>query len=190
MVLVGFTFAASAETTAQGQESKDRATTNALQTTLRDYLSSPLFGDDDSITYSAGFFDLNRDGKVEVLVYLTGRSLCGSGGCVVLVIDCTGTSYKVMQKITVVHPPIRVLSSRSHGWNDLRVTVRGGGIQVDRQVVLKFDGARYPSNPTVIRPLGVPVSDSNTVFTLDKVGTRLYPPDWKANTHGDSSTHK
>jgi hypothetical protein len=50
---------------------------------------------------------------------------------------------------TVVNPPIRVLNTTTNGWKDLAVTVSGGGVTRPYEARLRFDGVRYPANPTV-----------------------------------------
>ena len=93
--------------------------------------------------------DLDGDGLTEEVVYLTDRSYCGSGGCNALVLKRTGQTFRVVMKATVTWPPIRVLPTRTNGWRDLGVTVHGGGITRAYEARLRFDGQRYPSNPTV-----------------------------------------
>jgi hypothetical protein len=60
-----------------------------------------------------------------------------------------GTSYKVISHTTIVRLPIRALRTRTNGWRDIGVFVQGGGIQPGYEAALPFDGAKYPSNPTV-----------------------------------------
>ena len=52
-----------------------------------------------------------------------------------------------MQAI-MINPPITVLRGAAHGWRDLGVTGRGGGIVHPYMALLRFDGRRYASNPT------------------------------------------
>jgi hypothetical protein len=98
--------------------------------------------------YAVAFIDLNADGQDEAVVYVQGRELCGSGGCRLFVLRADGNSYKVMSETTLVRPPIFVLPTRTRGWNDLAVWVRGGG-ERPHQAVLPFDGKGYADNPTV-----------------------------------------
>jgi hypothetical protein len=85
----------------------------------------------------------------EVIVYLSGRGWCGSGGCVMLILAPEGETYRVVTKTTVTRLPIRVLTTKSNGWHDISVEVAGGGIQPGYEAELSFDGKSYPSNPTV-----------------------------------------
>src|ERR1700726_1621183 len=65
--------------------------------------------DSKSTRYVVIFRDLNGDGRPEAIVFLTGRRWCGSGGCTALVLRERDADWSIVTKITVVHPPIRVL---------------------------------------------------------------------------------
>ncbi|MBF0871812.1 hypothetical protein [Gluconobacter japonicus] len=106
--------------------------------------------------YSVALSDLNGDKQSEALIYAMATTvgngqadLCGSGGCTLYVLSLTPTGYRLVTSISVTRPPIRVLSSTTHGWHDLGVSVAGGGITARYEARLRFDGHRYPSNPTV-----------------------------------------
>jgi hypothetical protein len=133
--------------------------------------------DDDKTTrYFDALIDLDGDGKKEAIVYLVGRTRCGSGGCPTLVLVRTGVSWKILKYITITRPPIRVLSSTSHGWHDISVLVSGGGILDPYEAELRFDGKGYPGNPSVPparRLIGrVP---GEVVIPSIEGGTPLYP---------------
>jgi|ERR1041385_7529633 hypothetical protein len=110
--------------------------------------------------YRAAYFDLNGDGIKEVIVYLTHYNWCGSGGCITLILEPTKSSFTVITKMTIVRPPIRVLDTSSHGWRNLTVWVQGGGIQPGYEAELRFDGKKYPSNPSM--PPAVPLTGKAT----------------------------
>jgi hypothetical protein len=115
---------------------------------------------DSSTRYFDAFFDLNDDGKKEVIVYLEGRWWCGSGGCPTLVLTSEGSSYRLVTKIVITRAPIRVLATRSHGWLTLTAWVQGGGVQPGYEAELPFDGKSYPTsaaNPPA-RPLAKSVA--------------------------------
>ena len=79
--------------------------------------------------YDAVFVDLNGDGKAEAIVYLKSKDWCGSGGCTTLILARDGDSWKLLTKISITRPPIRVLAGKSSGWRSIGVWVQGGGIQ-------------------------------------------------------------
>jgi hypothetical protein len=57
--------------------------------------------------------------------------------------------YKVITKTTITRLPVRLLNTRTRGWSDIAVTVQGGGIMQAYEARLRFNGKKYPSNPTV-----------------------------------------
>jgi hypothetical protein len=59
------------------------------------------------------------------------------------VLTPTSSSYKVICEVSISSPPIRVLTTKTKGWSDLAVHIRGGDAK------LTFDGKTYPENPTV-----------------------------------------
>jgi hypothetical protein len=108
--------------------------------------------------------DLNGDGQDEVIVHVTSRDYCGSGGCVTLVLQRTGQGYRTVMRASVTRPPIRVLETRHQGWKDIGVMVSGGGAGPAYEAAMAFDGRRYPSNPTT--PPARPVKDAPGVTLI------------------------
>lgn len=110
----------------------------ALSQFLRNYLGVPT--DETTATrYSAAFFDLRDDGKREVIVYLTGPSWCGTGGCTMLILVPAGGSYTVISRIPTVLLPMSVLTAKSNGWHDICL-VTGRPLY---EAVLSFNGRAY-----------------------------------------------
>jgi hypothetical protein len=99
--------------------------------------------------YRAAAVDLNGDGRPEVLAYAEEPAHCGSGGCDLTVLSPTARGWRVVTTMSVTRPPIRLLPGKTRGWHDLGVHVAGGGILPGHDVRLRFDGARYPGNPTL-----------------------------------------
>ena len=100
-------------------------------------------------SYKRADADLNGDGRKEAFVYVTDQRYCGSGGCKLVILSPKGTGYRVVMRTTVTQLPIRLLPTSTHGWRDVGVTVHGGGITRPYTARLRFNGRRYPSNPTV-----------------------------------------
>lgn len=108
-------------------------------------------------------------------MYVEGRNWCGTGGCLTLVLKQFGSSYRVVTRITIARTPIRVLASKSNGWQDLGVWVQGGGIQPGYEAGLRFDGTRYPGNPSVPPALHLTGKEpGEIVIPKSKEGTLLY----------------
>jgi hypothetical protein len=122
----------------------------SLKGFLRSYLGEPYapFEREGATRYSSAFVDLKGDGTKEVIVYLSGRAWCGSGGCIMLILAPDGATYRLVTKTTITRPPIRVLNTRSNGWHDIGVVVAGGGTQHGYEALLPFDGTTYPTNPS------------------------------------------
>jgi hypothetical protein len=106
-------------------------------------------------SYKRADADLNGDGRLEAFVYVTDQGSCGSGGCNLIVLSPQGSNYRVVLQSTGTQLPIRLLPTSTGGWRDVGVTVAGGGITRAYTARLRFNGHRYPSNPTV--PPAVPL---------------------------------
>jgi len=122
---------------------------NALKRFLQKELANPILGRDETTWFSAAVIKPDGNAKEEIVVYVHGRTWCGSGGCTMWILEPDGTSFKVIGKVTIVRLPIRVLQSKSHGHRDIGVWVQGGGIQPGYEALLRFDGKSYPDNPSV-----------------------------------------
>lgn len=101
------------------------------------------------VRYFRSFVELNGDGRDEAIAYLVGPQVCGSGGCDTFVFSETDAGYRLVCEIGLTRPPIYAAPDKTNGWRDLVVFVAGGGILPGHFVRLRFDGNRYPGNPTV-----------------------------------------
>jgi hypothetical protein len=116
-----------------------------LEESLARYLRT--FDADRSTRYVAAFYDLSGGGKPDGIVYLVGRKWCGSGGCNTLVLAQSGNTWRIVSNQAITWPPIRVLEATSHGWHDISVWVRGGGVRPGYEADLRFDGETYRESP-------------------------------------------
>ena len=94
-------------------------------------------------TYTAVFADLNGDGRSEALVMPHAGLFCGSGGCALYIYTPQGSSWRQVEELTITGAPVRMLPTRTRGWRDLAVQVRSGGMDLPRQVRLRFNGSGY-----------------------------------------------
>ena len=128
--------------------------------------------DDEEIRYFYNKVDLNGDKQPEVLVYLFGRTMCGTGGCTALVFQSVKGKYKLVADISLARNPIIVSQRRTNGWNDLIMFVVGGSPLPGYYAVWRFDGRKYPDTPTVLR-----TRDKGTAYLVgndaDKSGVVL-----------------
>ena len=90
--------------------------------------------------------DLDGDSHADAIVLLSGSQWCGSGGCTMLVFRAVNTGFALVSASTVTNEPIRVSSEKAHGWRTLIVFAKGRG-----NVLMRFDGLRYPLNPSMQR---------------------------------------
>lgn len=117
---------------------------------LKHFLESYLNPDPDKTTrIEAVTLKIKGRAAEEIIVYVSGWLWCGSGGCTLVILEPSGSSFRVLGKVTIVKLPVRVLNSTSHGLPDIGVYVQGGGILNGYEAVLSFDGAAYPSNPSL-----------------------------------------
>jgi uncharacterized protein len=133
------------------------ALAQALPADIQDHIRK-LYGDE--VRYVEAAFDLDGDSRAERLVHVVGPMACGSGGCPTLVFTPAASGHRLVSAITVSHPPIKVSSQRSSGWQNLIVQVGGGGVKPGA-VELAFDGKSYPTNPTTKDPRITPVDEKS-----------------------------
>jgi hypothetical protein len=105
-----------------------------------------------SFTYA--LVDLNDDGILDAVVLVNDPRYCGSGGCTLIVLTGTANRFDVVSASTVTRGPISVLSAKQHKWHTLAVHVAGGGVS-PAVALLRYDGHRYPGNPT-LQPIASP----------------------------------
>lgn len=141
---------------------------------LQRYLTQLKAGPDTTTRFTAASLGVQA-ARPAVVVYVSGRTWCGTGGCMLLVLEPTASTFRVLGRTTITRPPIRVLRSAHHGLPDLSVSVAGGGIRQPYVAVLTFDGVQYPSSPTIppARRASVPAS-GRVVIHGEVEGERLY----------------
>jgi hypothetical protein len=121
-----------------------------LKAYLRSYLRPNGRVPPDATTRVSAVRIKTDGGKAEEdIVYVSGQRWCGSGGCTMLILEPTQSSFKLLGRVTIVQLPIRLLSSTSDGRPDIGVRVQGGGVQSGYEAVLSFDGKSYPRNPSI-----------------------------------------
>jgi hypothetical protein len=121
---------------------------NASSSALHSYVNQALHSTTD-VQFRAAETDLNRDGRNEIVVYVTSPEYCGSGGCFLLVLERADGGYRTVMRASITRLPIRVLDTQHHGWKDIGVMVGGGGVYPQYEAAMEFNGRRYPSNPTM-----------------------------------------
>jgi hypothetical protein len=116
----------------------------------------------------------------ELVVYVSGPqgSWCGTGGCMMLILEPFQSSFKVLGRVTIVQLPIRLLPSRKHRHPDIGVWVQGGGIQPGYEAVVSFDGTNYSAtySDNLSMPPAQPVNGikGKKIITTTKDSVPLY----------------
>ncbi|ODP97799.1 hypothetical protein [Salinivibrio sp. SS2] len=129
-----------------------------VEQALRDYLRDN--GQVGPLTYRWLTHDLNQDGQPELLVL---TDSCGSGGCTLLVFKGEAQGWQFNSRMTLVHVPLLLARSQSQGWHDLVVPVGGGGAPAGHHV-MRFDGQRYPLNPSTAPRAPKPDGSDTALF--------------------------
>jgi hypothetical protein len=132
-----------------GINSSSKQTADLVRLTLQDKFKADLDKNIvDSLSRKFIFFeyDLNDDGNKEIFVGLTGPYFCGSGGCSPYLLDNQGN---VITHFSVSDYPIVVDNNKTNGWKDLFIRSNG------KDRIVKFDGKKYPSNPSTMPALEV-----------------------------------
>jgi hypothetical protein len=104
--------------------------------------------------------DLNDDKRPEVVVFVFGRTMCGSSGCDAMVFQKVKGGYKLVTHFEPARNPIIVSQTKTNGWRDLVFYNAGGGIIPGYYSISRFNGRTYPRNPTVEKdapPLKTPI---------------------------------
>lgn len=81
-----------------------------------------------------------------ILVYVTGRTWCGTGGCTLFILGNSSGHLKIIGRIPAAHLPIRVLNQDHQALPDIVITATGGGIRHPYEAILSFNGISYISN--------------------------------------------
>lgn len=151
----------------------------AVQQAIADYTKQQGAPPDASNRFFADTIDLNGDGTRDAIVVLSTSYWCGTGGCTMLVLEGQkDNTFRLVSESSLVRPPITVSDTKTNGWRDLILTVSGGGMPA-KTVVLKFDGKKYPLNPSD-QP-GLPVN-------APIQGTVLFPEGTQPQTLSKATT--
>ena len=116
----------------------------AMNNRLRAFLQQTSGPEEKTERYAAAL--VNGD---EVVVYLTGRTECGTGGCSLLILRPDGFSFKEIGYATTVWLPIRVLRTQTNGRMDIGAFSQWGVGDQGQELALKFEGDKYEKTQVV-----------------------------------------
>ena len=111
-----------------------------------------------------------RPNYEDLVVYVSGPSLCGSGGCNALILRDMGASattsnqYELMTAISPARLPITLLKTAHNGWQDIGMFVAGGGVIQAYSSALQYNGDAYTGNPTLSGLQKVDPSDVSKIL--------------------------
>jgi putative lipoprotein len=98
--------------------------------------------------FSYGFVHLRDIGPADAIVLIRDPYYCGSGGCVLIVLEGEADgSFKLISTSTISREPLYLLPQKSHGRHDFTALVGGGGARTCN-VLMRFNGRRYPRDPS------------------------------------------
>jgi len=112
--------------------------------------------------YKSALVDLNDDKIADALVLFDDPGSCGTGGCRLEIYRGTKRGFEFLSRSTITLPPIRVTSEKRYGWKTLIVLSGGTG-----SVLLRFNGSRYPLNPS-LQPKAIPSQIDSAITVLDR----------------------
>ena len=136
-----------------GINSSNLKTADLVRLTIKDLYKDDLAKnviDDYSKRFIFFEYDMNEDGNKEILVGFTEPYFCGTGGCTQLLLDNQGN---VITTFSVSDYPVIIDTNKTNGWKDL--FIYSGG----KNRIVKFDGKKYPSNPSILTELKVTPGD-------------------------------
>ena len=158
----------------QDNPSKEEA---ALRQFIQDFEHEKKLPRDGDEQFSYALLDLNDDGRDEAILYLIGRSWCGTGGCPTFILKQRDNKYSLISKISITRPPIWVLDATSYLWHNLAFLAAGGSYEVrPAEVEVFFDGHEYPPFPSI--PPGRQLKEGSpgkVVITKSSTLVPVYP---------------
>lgn len=103
--------------------------------------------DPSSYEFEYALIDLNGDGIPDAVVLLRG-GYCGSGGCTLQIYQGTQRGFIFVSSSMISREPVQILTEKRFGWHSLTIRVGGGG-GTECNALMRFDGRKYPLNPSV-----------------------------------------
>lgn len=120
---------------------------------------------DGALHYYYQKIDLNGDSKDEVLAYVYGTMVSGTGGDSLYIFEENEGNYTIKTSISTVRKPILISNIKTNDWNDMVIPVYGGGIKGFYSDI-KYDNDNYPTSPSVEDELNdrFPIGQATAVF--------------------------
>ena len=113
-------------------------------------------------TYDFARVDLNNDGLRDgIVLFKTPHTYwCGWDGCGMAVFKSGKKKFTPFSTISGVHGPVYVATTSHKGWRDIIIRISGANMP-DKNVLIAFDGTRYPHSPLLAPNYNGKLSASN-----------------------------
>lgn len=134
--------------------SVDEPTDAQLAESVQDFMRGG--GGPVSSVYQHRRIDLNGDGKRDALVILKNPYgyWCGLYGCTMLIMKANSDNFDLINAVQTVREPVTVMNNTTNGWRNIVLHVSGRWTQT-KDVLLKYEGGKYPTNPSELPPYGI-----------------------------------
>lgn len=124
-----------------------------LLTNKKSYFGATPFKSIAPTEYRTELVDLNGDDTMEALVLMLGRDWGGTSGQTMFIFKGNPKGFNFVSKMTCVRGPmpgsVCITETKSNGWRDIAVRISGNPSKPEF-AAMKFDGHKYPLNPTVV----------------------------------------
>ena len=141
---------------------------------LRAAIGRALGDSEGELKYVRKRFDLNGDGRAEVLVWVPTIRMGGTSGYPLLVFSRGRSAYRHLWSFDQAWTPLIILNSSHHGWHDIAFQMGGGGDPM-HYVVVRHNGESYSAN-------------FDSIKASRARGRWLIGKDWKMTTMGPLPT--
>lgn len=138
----------------------------ALFASIQQYLGDKAGPKNSQYEYTRA--DLNGDGLREgiVLFNLPHSYWCGWSGCTMAIFQAGDNNFSLLSQTSRIRGPLMIGDTKTNGWDDIGVRLTGTD-NADYNVLLQYDGTRYPENP---------MDQATIPYDLASLGgTRIFP---------------
>lgn len=145
-----------------------------LRRFLRTFMYDPELPKDEIVRFSAA----RVPGTDLTVVYISGRYVCGTGGCSILVLRPAGNSFRNLSDSPALFSPVTILKTRHKGLPDLGVWCRCATSPkwgtYGYQAALRFDGRRYKLDAAARLARDTHYVKGKILISQDDPGTPLF----------------
>lgn len=100
--------------------------------------------------YYYNYYDLNNDGKDEIITAVISEELTSRGGDPVLFLKEEDEGFFVLEEFEQVHTPIAISEAQTNGWHDIILNVYGGGMEEGYLLYRHGVGGTYQEGDSIL----------------------------------------